>query len=278
MYRKTVFAALGAMAVVLAVASVAWACVPSGFGTPAGAVNLSPTNGPRGTSVTVTAQGYQPNVAVQIELVSGGGQRRPLGTHTPGADGRLSASVTIPDVPPAIYIIYAGSGGGASYEVTLPPAVVAPPVTDPVAPPQPAAAVSPAPAPEAGPALAALLSPPAATASGPRVSARSLPNQRLATVLTRGLVFSVECSEACRLEARVAVRAAMARGLRLPGTVARRSGSLSRPGRTTLVMKLSRSARTKLRRMRTVTLLVTLTGTGRAGDATVVRKTVKLRR
>jgi len=269
------------MAVVLAVASVAWACVPSGFGTPPGAVSLSPTNGPRGTSVTVTAQGYQPNVAVQIEL-SGGGQRRPLGTHTPGADGRLSASVTIPDVPPAIYIIYVGSGGGAAYEVTPPPAVVAPPVTDPAAPPQPEATVSPAPAPApapvAGPALAPLLSPPAATASGPRVSARSLPNQRLATVLSRGLVLSVECSEACRLEARVAVRAAMARSLRLPGTVARRSGSLSRPGRTTLVMKLSRSARTKLRRMRTVTLLVTLTGTGRAGDATVVRKTVRLRR
>jgi len=267
------------MAVVLAVASVAWACVPGSFGTPPGAVNLSPANGPSGTSVTVTAQGYQPNVAVQIELVSGGGQRRPLGTHTAGADGRLSASVTIPDVPPAIYIISAGSGGGASYEVTPPPAVVAPPVTDPAAPPQPAAAVSPAPAPApaAGPVLAPP-SPPAATASGPRVSARSLPNQRLVTVLSRGLVVSVECSEACRLEGRVAVGGAMARSLRLTGTVARRSGSLSRPGRTTLVLKLSRSARTKLRRMRTVTLLVTLTGTDSAGDATVVRKTVKLRR
>ncbi|HEV2752576.1 MAG TPA: hypothetical protein VGV36_01935, partial [Solirubrobacteraceae bacterium] len=114
--------------------------------------------------------------------------------------------------------------------------------------------------------------------AAPRVRALPLAGQRLATVLRRGLAFRVGCSEACRVEGRVALGAKTAARLHLGRVVARRSVSFSGPGSRKLVMSLSARARKALRRARTVRGRVAFTVTDLAENATVVRKTVRLRR
>lgn len=278
MHKKAVSVLLASAAVALTLASVAWACAP------AASLTVDPQQGPQGTQVTVTAQGYRPELPVNVYLYPQAGEPTRLATPTTDAVGRFSTTVTIPDVPAAVYTVVgkqdgAAAEGRAAFEVTAPASEPAPSPWD-TGPGEPAPAPAPPPAPP--PAAPPSSSEAPAAAPGdmapPRVSARPLARQRLATVLRRGLAFRVGCSEACRVEGRVALGAKTAKRLHLGRVVARRSASLSGPGSTKLVMSLSARARKALRRAPTVRVKVAFTVTDLAGNRTVVRKTVRLRR
>lgn len=271
---------LAALAGGLTLASLAWACAPSGFGAP---MSATPNNGPKGTVVTLSATAYEPETSVDIDLSP---NARPdeltrLGTTTTDTQGRLSATVTIPDVAPGFYTVMAGERGRAPFEVTPTPAPAPSPEPVAVAPPPPAAWPEPPPPPfDPGAALNSTVA--GAVTSGdmtrPRVTVRSLANHRLAVVLRRGLAFSVGCSEACRIQARAVTDATTARRRGLSGAVAGRSTVLARADRARIVMRLSRRARAKLRALRMVRLKVTLTVTDRAKNTTVVVRNVTMRR
>lgn len=271
---------LSSLATGLTLASLAWACAPSGFGVP---MSASPTSGPQGTVVTLSATAYEPGTAVDIDLSRDAQPHEliRLGTATTDAQGRLSATVTIPDVTPGFYTVMAGERGRAAFEVTAaaepapgpePAAVATPPPSVWMEPPPPAF--------DPGTALnstvAGAVTP--ADTRRPRVTARSLSNRRLAVVLRRGLAFTVGCSEACRIQARAVADFRTARRLGLRGAVARRTAVFARADRGRIVMRLSRRARAKLRTLRVVSLNVTLTVTDGAGNSTVVVRRVKLRR
>lgn len=271
---------LAALAAGMTFASLAWACTPSGFGLP---MSATPDNGPKGTVVELNAGAYEPQTSVDIDLspnVQPNALTR-LGTTTTDSQGRLAATVTIPDVAPGLYTLMAGERGRAAFEVT--PTPEPPPSPEPVAvaPPPAAAWPQPAPAPfDAGTALNSSVA--RAVMSGdmtrPRVTVRSMVNHRLGVVLRRGLAFSVSCSEACRIQARAVPDAAQARRRGLSGAVARGSAVLARAGRARVVMRLSSRARAKLRALRVARLKVTLTVTDRAKNTTVVVRKVTLRR
>lgn len=297
-HRTAWLVVFSSLAVVLTVAGVAWACVPPGYGVPEGgtppradspAVALSPTSGPSDTRVTVTGHGYQPGVTVDVYLspAASVGERTLLGSATTDEVGHLSAIVVIPAVPNGLYTLTAGVAARAVFEVTAapqPPVSPVNPADEPAASAPEAAPVFAAPDAElpAGPAATLSFPPPRLTVSGdtqpPRVSARAVAGQRLATVLRRGLVLSVGCSEACRIEARVTVGAKVAQRMRLGGIIARGSTSLVSARRTRMAVRLSSRATTKLKLSRAVTLNVALTVTDRAGNTVIVPKTVKLKR
>ena len=280
MHAKLSVVLLTSLAAGLTLASVAWACTPSGFGTP---MSASPNSGPKGTVVTLTATAYPPQAPVHIDLSP---NARPdelirLGTTTTDDEGRLSATVTIPDVAPGAYTVMAGERGRAAFEVT--------PAPEPSPGPQPAAVVTPPPSAwteppppafDPGTALNSTVGGAVTSADTrrPRVTARSMANRRLAVVVRRGLAFTVGCSEACRIQARAVTDARTARRLGLRGAVARRSAAFARADRARIVMRLSPRARAKLRGLRVVRLKVTLTVTDRADNTTVVVRRVKLRR
>ena len=282
MQRKIVAVLLASAAVALTLASVAWACAPGTY------LTVEPQRGAKGTQVKVAADGYRPELAVKVDLYPQAGAPTRLATHTTDGAGRFSTTVTIPDVPPGFYTVVgeqdgAAAAGRAAFEVTAPASEPPPRPADtgagePPRPPPPPPEPPPPPPPPPPP------SPPQAPAATPQdmappgVSARPLARQRLATVLRRGLAFRTSCSEACRVDGRAALDASTAERLRLRGVVARRSASLPGPGSTRLVMSLSARARKALRRAHTVRVRVTLTVADLAGNWTVVRRTVRLRR
>jgi hypothetical protein len=274
MGRKAAVLVLSALAVGLAPVAVAWACTPPGFGTPA--LSLSAGQAIQGRSVTVTGMGFAPPTAVSIALTPdpGPGLTTVLGEATPNATGQISATVTIPDVPPGPYMITAANQGPAPFEVIArPPAAPAdislpPSAPDPAQPVFGLAADAPAPA-----AIAA-----SADGAPPSATARLVGGSRLATVLRRGLAFSIAASEACHIDGRASLSVPAAKSLGLPAIVARRSTSLAGRGSSTLVMRLSQRARQGLRRQRSASLRVMLTLTDRAGNRSFLLRTVHLRR
>lgn len=278
MQRKVVSVLLASAAIALTLASVAWACAPGSV------LTVDPQRGAKGSQVKVTADGYRPELAVNIDLYPQAGAPTRLGTSTTDEAGRLSTTVTIPDVSQGFYTVVgeqdgAAAAGRAAFEVTAPASEPPPSPSDTGAgepPPPPPPPPEPPPPPPPSPPQA----PPAAPedVAPPGVSARPLARQRLATVLRRGLAFRMSCSEACRVEGRAALDSRTAARLHLRGVVARRSASLPGPGSTKLVMSLSARARKALRRAHTVRVRVALTVTDLAGNRTVVRRTVRLRR
>ncbi|WP_205697344.1 MXAN_6640 family putative metalloprotease [Conexibacter sp. SYSU D00693] len=166
-----------------------------------------------------------------------------------GADGRASA--TLPD--PARFgritaVVVNGESGTAGFRpdvddwawtrddepLTLALRRPAPPAP----PPPPVSAVS-------------------ADRRAPTVTIR-LGRQRLATVLRRGLRVPVGCDEACTISATTRLETKAGKRLRLRSTVGRATGRLSRAGTKVVVLKLSKAARTKLRRQRSVKLVLTV--------------------
>ena len=143
--------------------------------------------------------------------------------------------------------------------------------------PAPAAPIAPAPAP------APSLSPGAApdtTAPALRVSVSS--RQRLATVLRRGVAARARCSESCTLRTRLLLSRSTASRLgvragRDGAVVGRaRAGALSGRG-TQIRTRLSRGARTRLRRSRTVTLRLEIRAIDASRNTRVVTRRVTLR-
>ena len=279
MHTRASIVLLAALAAGLTFASLAWACTPSGFGLP---MSATPSNGPKGTVVELNAAAYEPQTSVDIDLapnVQPDALTR-LGTTTTDSQGRLLATVTIPDVAPGLYTLMAGERGRAAFEVTPTPEPPASPEPVAAAPPPAAAWPQAPPAFDAGTALDSSVAGAVTSAdmTRPRVTVRSMANHRLGVVLRRGLAFSVGCSEACRIQARAVTDATTARRRGLSGALARRSAVLARADRARVVMRLSRRARATLRTLRVVRLKVTLTVTDRAKNTTVVVRNVTLRR
>ena len=86
---------LGVLAVPLCAVSVAWACVPRGT------ANLSTESAPAGSTVTVNASGFPPQMEVAVYWNALGGPEM-----TPRRMGpAFTADVTVPNVAPGAYVI-----------------------------------------------------------------------------------------------------------------------------------------------------------------------------
>lgn len=113
--RRLVVGLAGVLAVPLSVASLAWACVPKG------AVSVSPTSAPAGSTVSVTASGFPNGIAVDVRWNGLSGQR--LGG---GVGPAFTVGVTVPSVAAGAYVIAAATAdehashslGLAAFEVT----------------------------------------------------------------------------------------------------------------------------------------------------------------
>ncbi|HEX8205347.1 MAG TPA: hypothetical protein VF587_04745 [Solirubrobacteraceae bacterium] len=109
--------------------------------------------------------------------------------------------------------------------------------------------------------------------------ARRVPGARAAR---SGLPLSFTCSEACTLTVRVRLAGAAAKRLRLSRgravTVAKASATGAAGQAKTVRLRLTRRAARRLKRARRATLSVILTAVDAAGNQTVVRRTVTLRR
>jgi len=143
--RRFLLGGIATSAVVLAAASLAWACVPQGGFT------LNPTEGAAGSRVAASGSGFEAGQPVEIRWESRTGPI--LATTTGPAFNNVP--ITIPaDAAPGVHFISAANTGehgdhsatAASFEVTA--AAQEPPVTPT---PQPAPA-APAPAPTPPPA------------------------------------------------------------------------------------------------------------------------------
>jgi hypothetical protein len=108
-----------------------------------------------------------------------------------------------------------------------------------------------------------------------------VPRQRLRTVFRRGLAAKLSCGEACgwrvavTLERRVAARVGLSRKQL---TIGSRSGALGAPGARTVTVKLTRAARRRLARLRSLRLTVRVELRDAASNPRVVKRTVTLRR
>ena len=134
MRRRILVGTIGALAVLLATVSLAWACVPQGSGT------LDPPSGPAGASATVTVSGFPPS---------------PIEVRWNGLSGRLLASgngptipITIPaDAAPGTYTVIAAATGdhaghsAARMPFTIPGAGDPPPGGPPPTTPPPSGAI-----------------------------------------------------------------------------------------------------------------------------------------
>ena len=98
----------------VAAVGVAWACVPSG-----GSISVNPTFGVAGSQATVTGADFPPGDP-RITWNSPDG---PVLAHPQGPD--FTVRITIPNVPPGVYMIVAG--GNMSVSTARPFEVVAPP-------------------------------------------------------------------------------------------------------------------------------------------------------
>jgi hypothetical protein len=104
--------------------------------------------------------------------------------------------------------------------------------------------------------------------SGP-VLTLGVARQRLGRVMRSGLRHTAGCSEACALRSRIVL------GHRALGSAAK---SLAAAGRTSITVRLTRTARRRLLRMRRVTLTLRVQAQDPAGNTTTVSRRVAVRR
>lgn len=204
-------------------------------------------------------EGTDPKPALATRTVTGGrlnaegalrSAARSAGVELPGGSPETEPSGDSPEVEPP---------GGP-----LPAPAAAPPATTPVRPP-----VASAP-------------PPAADRSAPRISLSLVRGRQLRALLSRGLVLRSRCSERCKLALQVrvgprtAIRSRLSRTRRTKVVGRATTGTARRSHR--VVIRLSRRARVRLRRLRVVRLTVTATATDAAGNVRRVRRGLRVRR
>ena len=131
--------------------------------------------------------------------------------------------------------------------------------------------------------------------TAPQAELRISASQRLARVRSRGLAATVGCSEACTatiellVDKRTAGRLRIARNQRadLPQVISaagrtvvigRGTGRLDAPGTRGITARLTRRARARLGRVRSLALTVRLTVTDRAGNRRIVTRRLTVRR
>jgi hypothetical protein len=102
--------------------------------------------------------------------------------------------------------------------------------------------------------------------------------QRLLTVLRRGFASRVNCNEACRLGATLAISRRSARRLRMSAVVARGSRAMGPAGTRSLRLRFSRRASSKLRNAPSVGITLKLTAVDAAGNRRTLSRRFRLRR
>ena len=198
-------------------------------------------------------------------------------SSTPGADYgyKSGTSMATPQVAGTAALVFAGHPGATPLEVKQ--ALLA------GVDPKPAFAgkvstggrlnalraltASPAPPPSLPPATAP---PPVADTEAPRVALRVARVSRLRTVLRRGIRIQVTCSEACSVNAKALLRN---RQVRVTPTE-----HISVRGTRTLLIRLSRGGKQRLRRARSQAISLAISATDRAGNTRSLRRVLRVKR
>jgi hypothetical protein len=107
----------------------------------------------------------------------------------------------------------------------------------------------------------------------------SVPKQKLSKVLKSGkLVEQVKTSEAGAISAQAVLSAKLTKKLKLPAIVAKGATSASKAGTYKVTLKLTKSARKKLAKLKKVSFTLRTTVSDTAGNRRLVKKGVTLRR
>jgi hypothetical protein len=121
----------------------------------------------------------------------------------------------------------------------------------------------------------------AAADTMPPAGALTVPRQRLRAIARKGLTARLACGEACTwrvavtLDRRAAARIGMSRKQL---TIGSRSGAFGTAGTRTVTVKLTRAARRRLARLRSLRVTVRVELRDAAGNPRVVKRTVTVRR
>jgi hypothetical protein len=115
----------------------------------------------------------------------------------------------------------------------------------------------------------------------PAAALRAFTRQRVRTVLARGLPVRVTCAESCGISIALAIDRTAARRLGLagrsgPAIVGTAAARRSKPGANTIRVKVSRRARTVLRRQKRVTVAVQALVSDASGNGTLLQRRVTL--
>ncbi|WP_309233804.1 hypothetical protein [Conexibacter sp. W3-3-2] len=117
--------------------------------------------------------------------------------------------------------------------------------------------------------------PPAPTAAILRIKSATAP--KLSVLLKSGLTSTISCSVACKLNATLTLDATTLKRLKLKGAIATRSQS-GRAGDNTVRLTLTKKAKAKLKRLRSLVVTLRVTATPVGGKAVVLparRLTIK---
>ncbi|MDQ3936611.1 MAG: PKD domain-containing protein [Actinomycetota bacterium] len=109
----------------------------------------------------------------------------------------------------------------------------------------------------------------------PTSSVKVAPNQKLSQVLSKGLVVIATCSETCKGDVGIALQS---KGGKVKASSARVKAKLKPGAKTKVRVKLSKKARSALRRSRKATFLITLAVRDAAGNTASASRLSTLRR
>ncbi|MGI8873748.1 MAG: S8 family peptidase [Egibacteraceae bacterium] len=229
-----------------------------------------------GTAALIASRFPTAGVAAMRAALFGGTDPKPALAAATVTGGRLNAEGALRSAARSAGVELPGDSPGIE-----PPGDSGSPEVEPPGGPLPAPAAAPPVITPVEPAVASA-PPPAADRSAPRISLSLVRGRGLGALLSRGLVLRSRCSERCKLALRVRVdprtairsRLSRTRRTKVVGRAAR--GSARRSHR--VVIRLSRRARVRLRRLRVVRLTVTATATDAAGNARRVRRDLRVRR
>ena len=112
--------------------------------------------------------------------------------------------------------------------------------------------------------------PPVADTEAPRVALRVARVSRLRTVLRRGIRIQVTCSEACSVDAKALLRNRQAR--------VTPTARISVRGTRTLLIRLSRGGKQRLRRARLQAISLAVNAADRAGNTRSLRRVLRVKR
>ncbi len=119
----------------------------------------------------------------------------------------------------------------------------------------------------------------AADTVAPTISIKPRSRQSLGSVLARGLVVTVGCSEAGSITAQLRLSRRVARRYKLTRLViGRSSGTLAARGNLRLIVKLGAQAKRRLKRARSLAMTLVVKARDRSDNRATARRTLKLRR
>ena len=116
-----------------------------------------------------------------------------------------------------------------------------------------------------------------ADATPPSLSFAAIKQLKLAAALKKGVAFKLSLSEPCRLDAELLLPAKTARKLKLKRAIGKARSNLP-AGSSTVKVKASKAAQKKLKRQRSLKLVLTGSCTDTAGNAARVNRSVTLKR